>query len=269
MEKDAGVITARTGLICLLGYPVSHSLSPLMHNAAFQAQGLDMVYLAFSVPPADLETAVAGLKALGVRGANVTVPHKEAVVSLLDDIAPLAARIGAVNTIVNQAGYLVGHNTDAPGFLDALQTVRPQGAEGARFLIAGAGGAARAVVAAVCEAGATAVLIYNRTAERAIALCRAAANWGNAECRAVGREDLATALAEVDVVVNATSVGLQPGVKDPVVPVDNLDSRRHVVMDLVYGTKPTALVAQARSKGVTAVDGLEMLIMQASRSYHL
>jgi shikimate dehydrogenase len=260
--------TALTGLVAVLGHPVAHSLSPSMHNAAFRAQGVDMVYLAFDVHPDSLGQALEGLRALGARGANITLPHKETVAPLLDTLAPAAARLGAVNTIVNDQGSFVGHNTDVAGFLAALRTVRPEGAQGIRSLVFGAGGAARAIVAALIEDGAAAVWIHNRTEQRAGALCDSARVWGASSCRVATAADLEDLAREVDLLVNATSVGLSPKVKDSAVPVDIVDSH-HVVLDLVYGPQPTALVAAAAAKGATALDGREMLVMQAADSYRL
>jgi shikimate dehydrogenase len=268
MQARLQEITARTGLVAVLGHPVSHSLSPRMHNAAFLAQGVDLVYAAFDVPPERLAEAIGGLRALGMAGANVTVPHKEAVMRLLDELEPLAARVGAVNTIVNHQGRLVGHNTDVGGFLAALDSVRPEGARGLRCLVAGAGGAARAVVTALAEGGAAEVWIHNRTEPRARSLCESAAGWGMARCEVVSANELRARTQSADLVVNATSVGLGTSVKESSVPVDILDSHQ-VVMDLVYAAHPTALVAAAAARGATTLDGREMLVMQAASSYRL
>lgn len=261
-------ITAHTGLLGVIGYPVDHSLSPLMHNAALEHQGLDLVYLAFPVDPSALAEAVSGARALGMRGFNVTVPHKAAIVALLDRLDALAARVGAVNTVVNDGGSLVGYNTDVTGFLEALATVWPRGASGSRLLVAGAGGAARAVVAAACANGASRVWVLNRTRERAAALCEAAQAWGATPCRIVEAGMLSEAMADADILVNATSVGMAETVKLTPFPVDIVDAR-HVVVDLVYGSSQTALVTQARAKGIVAIDGKEMLLRQAASSYLL
>jgi len=261
-------VTARTGLVAVLGHPVAHSLSPRMHNAAFRAQNVDMVYLAFDVRRDRLRQAVEGLRALGMRGANVTLPYKEEVVPLLDVVAPAAARLGAVNTIVNDQGSLIGHNTDVAGFLAALRKVRPQGAQGLRCLVVGAGGAARAVVAALTEDRAAEIWIHNRTQQRAVALCESAQIWGASRCEVADAAHLKVLAAGVDLLVNATSVGLSPAVKDSAVPVDIVDSH-HLVLDVVYGPHPTALVATAAARGAIALDGREMLVMQAADSYHL
>ena len=268
MRLEGNDITSHTGLLGLLGHPVRHSLSPRIHNAALRAQGLDFVYLAFDVEPEHLASAVTGLRALGMRGVNLTVPHKQTVLPLLDEVDPIAARVGAVNTIVNDEGRLVGYNTDISGFAAALRTVRRSGAADLDCLVLGAGGAARAVVAALLEGGAAAVRVHNRTADRASELCTAAQAWGDAACCAIADDDLRSAAASAQLIVNATSVGLEGTVKDFPLPVDTVHSR-HVVVDLVYGVEPTALVQAARTRGAAAIDGREMLLMQAARAYEL
>ena len=268
MEEISLEVSARTGLVALLGHPVAHSLSPRMHNAAFHDQNVDMVYLAFDVHPDRLAQAVEGLRAFGMRGANVTLPHKEAVVPLLDAVTPAAARVGAVNTIVNDEGTLRGYNTDVAGFLAALRTIRPQGARGLSCLVVGAGGAARAVVAALVEDDAAEIWIHNRTQERAASLRESAISWGGSGCRVAAFDDLKTIARRVELLVNATSVGLSPTVKESAVPVDIVDSH-HLVVDVVYSPQATALVAAAAARGAIALDGREMLVMQAADSYRL
>jgi shikimate dehydrogenase len=268
MEARHLEITAHTRLVGVLGHPIGHSLSPQIHNKAFAAQGVDAVYVAFDVHPEQLPSAAAGIRALGMWGANVTVPHKEAIVSLLDEVEPLAARIGAVNTIVNKDGRLFGHNTDAAGFLSALHSVKASGAQGLRCLVAGAGGAARAIVAGLSTDGAAEIWVHNRTFGRAEALCAAASGWGSTPCEAITDEELAERVQAAELLVNATSVGLAGAVKESAFPVDILVSSQ-VVIDVVYGPRPTALVAAAEARGATALDGREMLVMQAASSYRL
>ncbi len=268
MEAGHLDVTASTGLVAVLGHPVAHSLSPRMHNAAFRAQSVDMVYLAFDVHADRLGEALDGLRALGLRGANITVPHKERVILLLDAVEPLAARLGAVNTIVHDDGRLIGHNTDVAGFREALRTVRPEGARGLSCFVAGAGGAARAVVAALIEDGAARIWVHNRTHARSVTLCEAARDWGESQCEAIGDADVRAIARDAQLLVNATSVGLSPSVKDSAIPVDILDSH-HLVMDVVYGPHPTALVASAAAVGAIALDGREMLVRQAADSYRL
>lgn len=278
-DTNGRPITAATRLVAILGQPVRHSHSPQIHNAAFKAQGVDMVYLAFDVAPGALEAAVAGLRALGVAGANVTVPHKEVVLPLLDAVDPVARRIGAVNTIVNNEGSLAGYNTDMHGFLMALERGWGRSPRGARCLVLGAGGAARAVIAGLVTAEAAEIEVYNRTGSRARELCAAAQGWGATVCRPVADADLQFASARAELIVNATPVGLEhpngaiPGgsedaVKQSPIPVDMV-KEHHVVMDLVYGPEPTALLQHTRSIGGLALDGMEMLVQQAARSYEL
>lgn len=268
MAAEATEISAATGLLCVLGHPVRHSLSPRIHNAALRHQKLDMVYLAFDVEDGRLGGAFEALRLLGARGANLTIPHKEAALPLLDEVDPAAARIGAVNTIVNEQGRLIGYNTDASGFAAALRTVRTEGARGLRCLVVGAGGAARAVVAALVDGEAEHVWVSNRTGERAAALCSAAAAWGKVPCEAIAPEAAVRVAAGADLVVNATSLGLVKRVKDFAIDVDTLHSG-HIVVDLVYGPRSTDLVEAARARGACAIDGKEMLVMQAADSYRL
>ncbi|MCX8032836.1 MAG: shikimate dehydrogenase [Thermoleophilia bacterium] len=263
------VISAHTELLGVFGYPVRHSLSPLIHNAALAAQGLDYVYLAFEVPPDLLPQAIGGMRALGMRGANITVPHKQAVVALLDRVDPIALRVGAVNTVVNSDGCLVGYNTDVEGFRRALLTVCPQGVKDESCLVVGAGGAARAVLAALVEERVGRVYIANRTKERAVALSDAAKTWGGeTDVVALTLESVREVMPQVRVVVNATPLGLASTVKELPFPVDTMHSG-HVVLDLAYDIEDTQLVRAAKERGAVAADGKEMLIQQAAGSYKL
>ena len=181
-------VTAATRLACLIGHPVGHSRSPVMHNAAFQAQGIDMSYVAFDVSSEALPAAIGGLRALGIVGANVTVPHKEAVVALLDTVDSTAGRIGAVNTIVNRDGVLSGHNTDIHGFLMALEQAWGRGPRGSRCLVLGAGGSARAIVAGLAlEPGGGGVGVQP-DALACRELCAAVASWSTVPCQRRGGE---------------------------------------------------------------------------------
>jgi len=261
-------IGSKTGVLAVLGHPVAHSLSPRIHNAALRAQGIDMVYLAFDVLPEQLSHAATGLRALRFRGANITVPHKEAVVGLVDDLTETASRIGAINTVVNDDGRLVGHNTDKEGFTAALRTLRAEGGAGLTCFVAGAGGAARAVLAALQDEGAREIRVWNRTPGRAAALCTLAASWGASSCVPVSHADVRSAVDGCDLLVNATSVGLTPDVKESPIPVDIVHSHQ-IVFDLVYARELTMLVREAKARGATAMDGKEMLVRQAAGSFEL
>jgi shikimate dehydrogenase len=268
----AAAISGSTKVLALLGHPVAHSLSPRLHNAACEALGLDMVYVTFDVEPAALPAAVDGLRALGVAGANVTVPHKERVAALLDTLEGAAASLRTVNTIVNRDGRLSGHNTDVAGFSRALCAGLPGKPAGSRYVVFGAGGAARAVVWGLVALGAARVSIYNRTHEKAVALAAEARNWaspeGACEVEATVLSGLAARIDDAQVVVNATSVGLESGLKDIPFPVDSLSSK-HTVMDLVYDTQPTVFLQKAGEKGAHLISGVSMLLEQAALSFTL
>jgi shikimate dehydrogenase len=246
-------IQAHTPVYAVIGDPVAHSLSPIMHNRALAACALPGVYVGFRVT--DLPAAIAGIRALGIRGVSVTLPHKVAVMALLDDIGDTARAIGAVNTIVNDAGQLKGINTDGIGALKALETATH--VTGRRVAILGAGGAARAVAWALSRAGAK-VALFNRTADKAETLAwQLNLQWGR-------MKDLSAWRAEI--LVNTTPVGMAPGIGALPVPEAVLDPAM-VVMDIVYNPMETALLAAARRRGCTTVDGVQMLVFQGAAQF--
>lgn len=267
-REQADRISGRTGLVALLGHPVAHSLSPRIHNVAFAARDLDLFYLAFDVQPDRLGEAVGGLLALGARGANVTVPFKEAVLPLVGRLDPLAEQVGAVNTLVWEEGRFAGYNTDVYGFLMSVEHAWGRAPAGARCLVLGAGGAARAVVIGLLRAGAEQVWVYNRTRSRAEALCRAAGNWGQTPCQAIGIEQLRTSAAAADLIVNATSAGSHDPIKESAVFVDRV-GKKHMVMELLYGAPTSDLLRGAQLRGALTSDGAEMLVQQATVSFEL
>lgn len=261
-------IKASTGVVALLGYPVEHSLSPQMQNAAFSAAGLDLVYLAFAVHPNGLAAAVQGCRALGLRGANVTVPHKQAVIGHLDEVESLAALIGAVNTVVNNAGRLKGYNTDSSGFLRSLeeQGFNPQGK---RAVILGAGGAARAVAFALADAGCACLTIANRNLERAEALAASLTIYGtSSEVCSLRSAGLASKLAGVELVVNAASIGMWPHLETMPLSAEWLRAGQWVY-DLVYNPRDTKLLQAARQRGCRTLSGLSMLLYQGAEAFTL
>lgn len=258
-------LKADTRLVVLLGHPVSHSLSPALHNAAFAACGLPYVYVACDVAPEALETAVAGIRALGIAGANVTVPHKQAVLGFLDEVEEHARAIGAVNTIARQGARLVGYNTDHTGFLRALSDFWPEASNATRVLLLGAGGAARAVVSALATLGIKDLFIWNRTHSRARDLCDLGRQLGIARCKVWLPADAAV-LGRVQLVVHATSAGLSGGESRLPFDIEALSAEARI-MDLQYGK--TTLVSEARKRGLPAVDGTDMLIYQAAQSFEL
>lgn len=237
-----------------------------MHNAALASLGLNYVYVPFAVAPEDLGQAVRGLFALGVRGANVTIPHKEAVIPFLARLSPEAEAVGAVNTLVREGRGWVGHNTDGAGFLRALREEAGFDAAGARFLILGAGGAAKAVAFAVAGAGAAAVTVANRTPARAESLCRALSARLSCEVRAIplDEEHIGRALSATDVLINTLPLGMHPQVEEmPPVPVELLQPPL-LVCDLVYNPRPTKFLRVARANGCRTMDGLPMLVAQGA-----
>jgi shikimate dehydrogenase len=257
-------------VVGVIGWPVRHSLSPAIHNAAFGALGLDWAYVAFEVEPGRAADAIGAVRALDLAGLNVTMPHKADVVGAVDRLSATAEALGAVNTISRRGRALVGDNTDGAGFLDAIRLDEGFDPAGRRCLVIGAGGAARAVVRALAEAGAAEVVVVNRTADRAAA---AAALAGP-----VGRVGTAAEAGEADLVVNATPIGM-PDTDEPApidqrrsapVPVDpaHLGSGQ-LVVDLVYHPAVTPLVDSARAAGAVAVNGLGMLIHQAAHAFRL
>jgi shikimate dehydrogenase len=246
---------AKTGLFGIIGHPVGHSLSPAMHNAAFMAMGLNAAYLAFDVT--DLDAALAGIRGLGIKGVSVTIPHKEAVLRFLDEIDPVAHKIGAVNTIVNRSGHLSGMNTDCTGALSAIEEVIP--VRGRKVLVLGAGGAARAVCAGLADRGA-AVHVANRTPERAMALAKAfGLTWS-------GFERLGD--IEADILINTTSIGMRPGYNETPMAKGLLMSFE-VVMDIVYSPLKTRLLKEAEDAGCKTINGLRMLLYQAEAQFEI
>jgi shikimate dehydrogenase len=254
---------ARTRLAGVIGSPIRHSVSPAMHNAAFRSLGLDWVYLAFEVPPGEAPAAVAGARALGIEGLSVTMPHKAAVVPALDDLSPVAGALAAVNTIVRRLdGSLIGDNTDGAGFVDAVSVDEGFDPAGQSCLVVGAGGAARAVVRALAEAGAAEVVVANRTPQRAV---EAAALAGP-----VGRVGVLADAAGCALVVNATPVGMGSAHDRDAMLIDPADlGPGQLVVDLVYHPAITPLVEAARQRGAAAVGGLGMLIHQAAHAFRL
>ena len=254
------MIGAKTKLLALIGDPVGHSLSPAMHNASFAADGLDLVYVALNVGTDDLPDAVRGAAALGLRGFNVTMPHKRAMVTLVDELDEGARISGAVNTVVIEGRRLRGFNTDGPGMIEACREAG-LGLDGRRILLLGAGGAAASVAAAFCDEGIGELHIVNRNVEHAGALAeklRAAGKKVEIEVHPTGALD---GTVRAPVVVNATPLGMSDD--DPLpLPLEYLDGITALV-DAVYRPgAQTALVRRARERGATVVTGSRMLLHQ-------
>jgi shikimate dehydrogenase len=261
-------IDSKTGLYGILGNPVRHSLSPLIHNALFQRRQINAVYLGFEVPRESLGLAFEGIRSLGLKGVNITVPFKEEALRFVDEVPEDTDRgVGAVNTVINRDGKLIGYNTDTFGFLQAIKDELSFNPAGRTVLILGAGGAARAAAFVLARGGAEKILIYNRTAGRARGLQEYLSGFfPEAEIEA---PETAEALhgEPVDLVVNATSCGMREGEPSPF----DLKILREplAAYDLIYSPMETPLLRQARELGIKSANGLGMLAAQAARSFEI
>ncbi|WP_305733493.1 shikimate dehydrogenase [Trichlorobacter ammonificans] len=262
-------LTGASAVYGIIGWPVRHSLSPVMQNAAFQAAGIDAVFVPFAVAPERLAAALEGMRALQVAGFNVTIPHKTAIMPLLDELDPAARAAGAVNVVKNQNGRLVGFNTDGAGLVRSLERDLGCPPAGRRIVLVGAGGAARGALAALCRAGAAEVSVLNRTAAAAremIAL--------------IGSESVATACSVLDpdavaadfwqtrdLIVNATSLGMH-GEEIAGLALACLPPAARVY-DMVYSPPETPLLAAAAAQGLATANGLGMLVAQGELAFAL
>jgi shikimate dehydrogenase len=261
-------ISGKTRVCAIIGDPVEHSLSPLMHNAAFEELGLKLVYLAFKVTRNGLKDAISGARSLGLLGLNVTMPHKNTVIKYLDETDSTAKAIGAVNTILNEQGKLIGYNTDGKGAMIALKE-NSISTEEKKMLILGAGGAAKAIAFQAAQEVEELVII-NRTSEKAEKLAELLCNkFGNkVKGGTLSAEVLKEELKTTDILVNATSVGMHPDVNSSPVPSDLLRSDL-CVMDIIYNPLETKLVKDAKSVGAKVVLGLEMLLYQGAIAFEI
>ena len=253
-------LSPRTALYGILGHPLGHSLSPAMHNAAFNELGMDAIYIPFDIENSQLGGAMEALEAAGLRGANVTIPHKQAIIAFLDRVDKRARQAGAVNTIVRRGARFLGSNTDTGGFIGALEAAGVR-LKGARALVIGAGGAARAAVLGLLDEGA-AVTVANRTRSRALGLRRAL---GAPQVKVIGLEDLPGAMRDADILVNCTPVGMKGFGPSIPVPARFLHGRM-TVMDMVYNPEMTPLLEAAGKAGARTVSGIEMFTRQAMGS---
>jgi shikimate dehydrogenase len=257
----------------VIGDPVEHSLSPLLHNAAFVALGLDWAYGAFAVHQSDVASALAGARALGFVGLSVTMPHKDAIARLADQTTITVERLGAANTVIFEGGVALAASTDGDGLLDDLADAEGFDPRGATCAVIGAGGAARAIILALFEAGAQEILICNRTAARAEAAVELAPG--------VARRARHDELGEASLVVNATSLGMAPkraghdarawpgSGGEPAIELATALRAGQLVVDLVYRPDETAFLGAARASGARTRNGLGMLVCQAARQVEL
>lgn len=258
-------ISGKTLFTGIIGYPIEHTLSPSFQNAAFNAVGLDWVYLPFAVAPKDLESAVLGLAACGCRGLNVTMPHKQAVMLIVDDLDESARLARAVNTIQLKGGRLIGYNTDGLGFIRSLKDETGYIPEGKAVLIAGAGGAARSVAVALAGAGASEIKILNRTRQKAEEIVGMIKS-DFPMCRAVvGEIDDPAEVTGHDLIVNATSMGMEANPEGPL--ALDLLLPTQIVYDVVYWPSETRFLKAARRRGAKTVNGAKMLLYQGAEAF--
>jgi shikimate dehydrogenase len=254
-------VGGETRTVGIMGWPVAHSLSPAIHNAAFRALDLDWIYVPLPVRPSAVPRALEGLTALGFAGVNVTMPHKTAVADLIEDLSDDARRLRAVNTVVVDGTILRGHNTDAPGFDRFLRRDAAFDPAGRRALIFGAGGASRACALALAHGGAASLIIAARDPSRVGDLSSAIDGMGT-DVRAIAFDDAAG--IEADLIVNATPLGA----RDESLPVPVMHTTS-VVIDLLYQPAVTPLQTQAREAGATVFGGIGLLLHQAALSFEL
>lgn len=257
---------AHANILCVIGHPIEHSMSPVMHNAALNELSLDYVYLAFDIPPSALEKTILGFKNSNIKGINVTIPHKEAIIYYLDKLDPLSKQIGAVNTVKNEEGVLLGRNTDALGAKQALIDAGFK-IEGKKALILGAGGAARAISFALSEK-IDEIFISNRTEERAIKLAKELQD--KAKIRAIGKDmsekTLRTLAYSVDLLINTTPVGMYPEIDISPISKDLLNENLFI-FDIIYNPLQTRLLKDAKEIGSKTLNGLDMFINQGALAF--
>ena len=258
-------ISGKTKMCIIIGDPVEHSLSPAMHNAAYKALGIDdqFVFTAAHVKVEDIEHVVTAVRVMGIRGLTCTIPHKMEVLPYLDTIDPIAKKIGAVNTVVNENGVLTGYNTDWLGTITPLQqalSARNQNLDGKKVALIGAGGAARAMAYGVVTGGAT-ISIFNRTLENATEL----ANEVGGEAHSIDQLELVRC---ADIVINSTPMGMGEQIDNTPVPKKYI-SKNQIVFDAVYAPRETRLLREAAEQGAQCVYGWEMLLHQGTAQFEL
>ncbi|MBM7660759.1 shikimate dehydrogenase [Bacillus mesophilus] len=254
MEKLYGVI----------GDPIAQSMSPDMHNSSFKALGLEATYKAFHVTPERLESALEGVRGLGMGGLNVTIPHKVSVMKFLDEIDPLASKIGAVNTVVNENGKLIGYNTDGMGYVTSLKEIlQEKSLENSSILLIGAGGAARAIYFSLLEEGVKQLDIANRTVENARTIIN---GQPSSLSKAMGLLEAENDLHAYDVIINTTSIGMYPNKDDIPLSLHNIKSST-IVSDIIYNPLETRWLQEARAKGAITQNGVGMFVFQGALAF--
>ncbi|MCE2720355.1 MAG: shikimate dehydrogenase [Dolichospermum sp.] len=261
------MITGKTKILGVIGHPIEHSLSPLMHNAALTKLGLDYVYLPFPVAPENLTTAIAGFASIGVVGFSITIPHKQAILPLLSEISPIAQAIGAVNTVVNKGNKWLGTNTDVEGFIAPLQTTYHQDWSQKKAVILGNGGAARAVVAGCIQLGLAEIHVVGRNLQKLQVFEQSWQNSPFADKFQVHEwTELPNLLHQANLLVNTTPIGMYPHVEQSPLSSQEMSylPGDAIAYDLIYIPKPTKFLHLAQKQGIVTIDGLEMLVQQGA-----
>ena len=265
-------IKGTTQLLGVIGYPVEHSFSPLMHNAAIAHLNADYAYLPFPIRPDNLEQAIAGFAAIGLRGFNITIPHKQAIIPLLDEASDVAKAIGAVNTVWREGDRWCGTNTDAVGFLAPLETLDSSWSE-LPAMVLGNGGAARAVVAACAQLGCPEIWVVGRSPDKLSAFAQSwtASSDISKRLKTADWQKLSDYLPKAGLVVNATPIGMHPRVEDSPLSGEQAALMREgaIAYDLIYTPRPTQFLRQTRENGAIAIDGLEMLVQQGAAALEI
>lgn len=261
------MITGKTKILGVIGHPIEHSLSPLMHNAALTKLGLDYVYLPFPVAPENLTTAIAGFASIGVVGFSITIPHKQAILPFLSEISPIAQAIGAVNTVVNKGNKWLGTNTDVEGFIAPLQTTYHQDWSQKKAVILGNGGAARAVVAGCIQLGLAEIHVVGRNLQKLQVFKQSWQNSPFADKFQVHEwTELPNLLHQANLLVNTTPIGMYPHVEQSPLSSQEMSylPGDAIAYDLIYIPKPTKFLHLAQKQGIVTIDGLEMLVQQGA-----
>ena len=262
-------VLGHTKVLGVFGHPISHSLSPVMHNAAIRALNIDYIYVPFHVLPEDLSKSVEGIRSMQIAGVNVTLPHKESIIEYLDEVSDRSKQIKSVNTVINVGGRLKGDTTDGDGFARSAEAVWGK-LDGCKATILGAGGSAKAVAFALARIGCE-IVIANRTHQRAVQLAEClgmAFETGTFRVAQIDDQALEDEIAKADLLVNTTSVGMRPDVDGiPISP--ELLRRGLMVYDLIYNPAKTRLIVEAEKRGASAVNGLKMLAYQGAMSFEM
>ena len=261
-----------TKILGLIGHPIRHTYSPFIHNVTAELKKLDYIYLPFDVPASNLKTAVKGMLALGIKGFNITIPHKENIINLLTDVSEEASIIGSVNTVVNDLGKLNGYNTDVYGIMETLLPYKNE-ISGKDICVVGAGGAARAVIyTAIRHFKPDKIYLINRTEQKAESLrsyFKDKMKFDSFVTKELFPPNLVEVFGESKLIINATSVGMFPDSDDSITSLSDSFYKGQIIFDLVYNPPETKFLKLAAQKGAVALDGLKMLVYQAAKSFEL